>query len=164
MGVADSVAKSGGLPFAGAALGMHEQVHMTCHEGKFPNLLAQLSIHRLDLLLADEPASKKIGVRAFQPRLGLIEHELFCAPSQKELQGAFPGGAFTGRPCSFKGHGRRCASNSTTGSTNTTCSLASWEVRRQRSDERLRAGRRGIFTYPPSGQRPKPRFGVGSHW
>ena len=91
VGVADSVAKSVAYHLLEPALGMHEQVHMICHEGKFPELLAQLSIHRLDLLLADEPASKKIGVRAFNHALGSSSMSFFCAPSlKKELQGAFP--------------------------------------------------------------------------
>ncbi len=91
VGVADSVAKSVAYHLLEPALGIHEQVHMICHEGKFPELLAQLSIHRLDLLLADEPASKKIGVRAFNHALGSSSMSFFCAPSlKKELQGAFP--------------------------------------------------------------------------
>ncbi len=54
-------------------------------------LLAQLSIHRLDLLLADEPASKKIGVRAFNHALGSSSMSFSARRlSRKELQGAFP--------------------------------------------------------------------------
>ncbi|AYM95113.1 transcriptional activator NhaR [Acidovorax sp. 1608163] len=91
VGVADSVAKSVAYHLLEPALGMKEQVHMTCHEGKFPELLAQLSIHRLDLLLADEPASKKIGVKAFNHALGSSSMSFFCAPALKnELQGPFP--------------------------------------------------------------------------
>jgi LysR family transcriptional activator of nhaA len=91
VGVADSVAKSVAYHLLEPALGMKEQVHMTCHEGKFPELLAQLSIHRLDLLLADEPASKKIGVKAFNHALGSSSMSFFCAPTLKsELQGPFP--------------------------------------------------------------------------
>ncbi len=91
VGVADSVAKSVAYHLLEPALGIKEQVHMTCHEGKFPELLAQLSIHRLDLLLADEPASKKIGVKAFNHALGSSSMSFFCAPALKsELQGPFP--------------------------------------------------------------------------
>lgn len=91
VGVADSVAKSVAYHLLEPALGMQQQVHMTCHEGKFPELLAQLSIHRLDLLLADEPASKKIGVKAFNHALGSSCMSFFCSPHLKsQLQGAFP--------------------------------------------------------------------------
>jgi LysR family transcriptional activator of nhaA len=91
VGVADSVAKSVAYHLLEPALGMQQQVHMTCHEGKFPELLAQLSIHRLDLLLADEPASKKIGVKAFNHALGSSSMSFFCSPQLKsQLQGPFP--------------------------------------------------------------------------
>lgn len=91
VGVADSVAKSVAYHLLEPALGMQQQVHMTCHEGKFPELLAQLSIHRLDLLLADEPASKKIGVKAFNHALGASSMSFFCSPQLKsQLQGPFP--------------------------------------------------------------------------
>ncbi|BEU98111.1 transcriptional activator NhaR [Acidovorax sp. DW039] len=91
VGVADSVAKSVAYHLLEPALGMQQQVHMTCHEGKFPELLAQLSIHRLDLLLADEPASKKIGVKAFNHALGSSSMSFFCSPALKsQLQGPFP--------------------------------------------------------------------------
>ena len=70
VGVADSIAKSVAYHLLEPALGMPQRVHMTCHEGKFPELIAQLSLHRLDLVLADEPVSNKIGVKAFNHPLG----------------------------------------------------------------------------------------------
>ena len=44
VGVADSVAKSVAYHLLEPALGMPQRVHMTCHEGKFPELIAQLSL------------------------------------------------------------------------------------------------------------------------
>ena len=91
MGVADSIAKSVAYHLLEPALGMPEQVHMTCQEGKFPELIAQLSLHKLDLVLADEPVSKKIGVKAFNHPLGTSGMSFFCAPGLKtQLQGSFP--------------------------------------------------------------------------
>ncbi|RQO81026.1 transcriptional activator NhaR [Acidovorax sp. FJL06] len=91
VGVADSVAKSVAYRLLEPALGLAEQVHMTCHEGKFPELVAQLSLHRLDLVLADEPVSKKIGVKAFNHALGSSGMSFFCAPAlRRQLDGAFP--------------------------------------------------------------------------
>ena len=81
VGVADSVAKSVAYHLLEPALGLAEQVHMTCHEGKFPELVAQLSLNRLDLVLADEPVSKKIGVKAFNHGLGSSGMSFFCAPA-----------------------------------------------------------------------------------
>ncbi|MBB6561357.1 LysR family transcriptional activator of nhaA [Acidovorax soli] len=91
VGVADSVAKSVAYRLLEPALGLAEQVHMTCHEGKFPELVAQLSLHRLDLVLADEPVSKKIGVKAFNHALGSSGMSFFSAPAlRRQLDGAFP--------------------------------------------------------------------------
>ncbi|CAN7727721.1 transcriptional activator NhaR [Acidovorax sp. LjRoot118] len=91
VGVADSVAKSVAYHLLEPALGLAEQVHMTCHEGKFPELVAQLSLNRLDLVLADEPVSKKIGVKAFNHGLGTSSMSFFCAPAlRSQLQGPFP--------------------------------------------------------------------------
>jgi len=91
VGVADSVAKSVAYHLLEPALGLAEQVHMTCHEGKFSELVAQLSLNRLDLVLADEPVSKKIGVKAFNHALGTSAMSFFCAPAlRSQLQGPFP--------------------------------------------------------------------------
>ncbi|CAN7735206.1 transcriptional activator NhaR [Acidovorax sp.] len=91
VGVADSVAKSVAYHLLEPAMGLAEQVHMTCHEGKFPELVAQLSLNRLDLVLADEPVSKKIGVKAFNHGLGTSSMSFFCAPAlRSQLQGPFP--------------------------------------------------------------------------
>ncbi|BEP93809.1 transcriptional activator NhaR [Acidovorax sp. A79] len=91
VGVADSVAKSVAYRLLEPAMGLAEQVHMTCHEGKFPELVAQLSLNRLDLVLADEPVSKKIGVKAFNHGLGTSSMSFFCAPAlRSQLQGPFP--------------------------------------------------------------------------
>lgn len=91
VGIADSVAKSVAYHLLEPALGLAEPVHMICHEGKFPELVAQLSLHRLDLVLADEPVSNKIGVRAFNHPLGTSGMSFFCAPTLRDqLPGDFP--------------------------------------------------------------------------
>ena len=59
---------------------MVQRVHMSCQEGKFPELIAQLSVNKLDLVLADEPVSKKMGVKAFNHPLGASGMSFLCAP------------------------------------------------------------------------------------
>jgi LysR family transcriptional regulator, transcriptional activator of nhaA len=91
VGVADSVAKSVAYRLLEPALQMKEPVHMTCSEGKFQDLLAQLAVHRLDLVIADEPLSSRVSVKAFNHALGTSPMSFFCAPSlQGRLQGEFP--------------------------------------------------------------------------
>lgn len=93
VGVADSVAKSVAYHLLEPALGLDlaRPVHMVCREGKFPELIAQLSLNRLDLVLADEPVSKKIGVKAFNHQLGVSGMSFLCAPGlRQQLTGDFP--------------------------------------------------------------------------
>lgn len=91
VGVADSVTKSIAYRLLEPALAIAEPVRLVCHEGKFPDLLAQLALNRLDLVIADEPMSKRLNVKAFNHPLGRTAMSFFCAPSLKAgLKGTFP--------------------------------------------------------------------------
>jgi len=91
VGVADSVAKSVAYRLLEPALSVPEPVRLICSEGKFPDLLAQLALHRLDLVISDEPMSRRISVQAFNHALGSSSMSFFCAPVLKpRLQGEFP--------------------------------------------------------------------------
>ena len=91
VGVADSVAKSVAYRLLEPALSVPEPVKLICSEGKFSDLLAQLALHRLDLVIADEPMSRRISVKAFNHPLGSTTMSFFCAPRLKpRLQGGFP--------------------------------------------------------------------------
>ena len=66
-------------------------------------LLAQLALHRLDLVIADEPMSRRISVKAFNHPLGSTAMSFFCAPGLKsQLQGSFPG-CLNGAPLLIQG-------------------------------------------------------------
>ena len=91
VGVADSVTKSIAYRLLEPALAIAEPVRLVCSEGKFPDLLAQLALNRLDLVIADEPMSKRLNVKAFNHPLGRTAMSFFCAPQLKaQLKGAFP--------------------------------------------------------------------------
>jgi LysR family transcriptional regulator, transcriptional activator of nhaA len=91
VGVADSVQKSLAYHMLAPALAVPEPVRMVCHEGKFADLLAQLALHRLDLVLADEPLSRRVSVKAYNHALGSSPMTFFCAPVLKSrLKGKFP--------------------------------------------------------------------------
>jgi LysR family transcriptional activator of nhaA len=91
VGVADSVAKSVAYRLLEPALSVPEPVRLICSEGKFPELLSQLALHRLDLVIADEPMSKRMSIKAFNHPLGSTNMSFFCAPAlQAQLRGAFP--------------------------------------------------------------------------
>nr|WP_315466329.1 transcriptional activator NhaR [uncultured Rhodoferax sp.] len=91
VGVADSVTKSLAYRLLEPALTLDEPVRMICSEGKFPDLLAKLALNQLDLVIADEPMSKRMSVKAFNHALGSTPMSFFCAPTlRKTLKGDFP--------------------------------------------------------------------------
>ena len=91
VGVADSVAKSVAYRLLEPALNAPESVRLICGEGKFPELLSQLALNRLDLVIADEPMPKRVSVKAFNHALGSSVMTFFCAPKLKpSLNGKFP--------------------------------------------------------------------------
>jgi len=91
VGVADSVAKSVAYRLLEPAMALDVPVRLIGSEGKFPDLLAQLALHRLDLVIADEPLTRRISVKAFNHALGTSPMSFFCAPALKnQLQGKFP--------------------------------------------------------------------------
>ena len=91
VGIADSVAKSVAYRLLEPAMSIGEQVRLIGSEGKFPDLLAQMALHRLDLVIADEPLSRRISVKAFNHALGTTTMSFFCAPQiTATLKGAFP--------------------------------------------------------------------------
>jgi LysR family transcriptional activator of nhaA len=91
VGVADSVTKSLAYRLLEPALNLKDPVRMICSEGKFPDLLAKLALNQLDLVIADEPMSKRMSVKAFNHELGSTPMSFFCAPAlRKTLKGDFP--------------------------------------------------------------------------
>ncbi|MBT9596712.1 MAG: transcriptional activator NhaR [Vitreoscilla sp.] len=91
VGIADSVPKAVAYRLLEPALAVAEHVRLICHEGKFQDLLGQLAVHRLDLVIADEPMGRQISVKAFNHLLGSTEMSFFAAPSLKRsLEGEFP--------------------------------------------------------------------------
>ncbi|MDM0112033.1 transcriptional activator NhaR [Variovorax sp. J22R133] len=91
VGIADSVPKSIAYRLLEPALAIPEQVRLICHEGNFRDLLAQLSVHRLDIVIADEAMGKQTSVKAFNHTLGTTDMTFFMADSlKKTVKGAFP--------------------------------------------------------------------------
>jgi LysR family transcriptional regulator, transcriptional activator of nhaA len=91
VGVEDSVAKSVAYRLIEPALGIGQAVRMICVEGRFNDLMAQLALHQLDLVIADEPLTKRLSVAGFNHELGSSAMTFFCAPSlAPSLSGPFP--------------------------------------------------------------------------
>ena len=91
VGIADAVPKAIAYRLLEPALAVSAHVRLICHEGKFQDLLGQLAVHRLDLVIADEPMSRQVSVKAFNHLLGATEMSFFAAPALKRtLTGPFP--------------------------------------------------------------------------
>ena len=92
VGVADSVAKSVAYRLLEPALRVpNETVRLIGSEGKFPDLLAQLALHRLDLVIADEQLTRRISINAYNHHLGSSHVSFFAEPRLRaQLQGPFP--------------------------------------------------------------------------
>ncbi len=91
VGVADSVAKTVVYRLLEPALQLSEPVRMVCSEGTFAELLGLLALRRVDLVIADEPISRKVSVKAFNHPLGTSPMSFFATPALRAtLQGTFP--------------------------------------------------------------------------
>ena len=91
VGVADSVSKSVAYRLLEPALSMDQPVKLLASEGTFDDLLAQLALHRLDLVITDEPMPKRVSVKAFNHALGRSDMSFFCAPGLlPRIKGPFP--------------------------------------------------------------------------
>lgn len=91
VGVTDSVAKSVVYRLLEPALSVPQPVRLVCTEGKFPELLGQLGLNRIDLLLSEEPITSRFNIKAFNHALGSTAMSFFCAPALKAtLRGKFP--------------------------------------------------------------------------
>jgi len=85
VGIADQVPKAIAYRLLEPALDGPGPVRLICHEGKMQDLLAQLSVHRLDIVIADEPMAKQLSVKAFSHALGTTAMSFFAAPSLKGI-------------------------------------------------------------------------------
>lgn len=91
VGVSDSVSKSVAYRLLEPALSIGQPVKLFASEGKFDDLLAQLALHRLDLVIAGEPMPKRVSVKAFNHALGCSAVSFFAAPALlARIQGDFP--------------------------------------------------------------------------
>ena len=92
VGVIDSVPKSLAYLLLEPAMRLDEPVRMLCKEGKFTDLLADLSVQRLDIIISDRPMPTSVNVRGFNHLLGECGMGFFASPSlARGLKGSFPG-------------------------------------------------------------------------
>ena len=70
VGVTEVVPKSIAYRLLAPALQLPEPVRIVCREGAMDDLLAELAVHRVDLVIADGPIPPGVNVRGFNHQLG----------------------------------------------------------------------------------------------
>jgi LysR family transcriptional activator of nhaA len=72
-------------------LNLPDTVRLICHEAPLVDLLAELAVHKLDVVLADSPISPGMNVRAYNHALGESGISFFAVPKKAtKLRPDFP--------------------------------------------------------------------------
>jgi LysR family transcriptional activator of nhaA len=91
VGVVNVLPKSIAHRILKPALQMSEPVRMICREASLDTLLAELAIHRLDLVLADRKIPRTVSARGFSHKLGECGVSFFATQKWIDtLTGEFP--------------------------------------------------------------------------
>lgn len=91
VGVSDSVSKLIAYRLIEPALKLDESVRLVCREGRMATLLADLAIHKLDMIIADRPMPVNLNVRGYNHLLGESGLTVFGTHHlMSELSGRFP--------------------------------------------------------------------------
>ncbi len=72
------------------ALAVAPDVHLDCREGPMADLVAALALHRVDVVLADEPSGRDVRVRAYNHLLGESGMTFFGTTAASGLAEGFP--------------------------------------------------------------------------
>lgn len=73
------------------ALKLPQELSLTSREGPIDDILAELAVHKVDLVLSDTPVTNAFSVKAYNHLLGESEISCFAAPTLAEdLEPGFP--------------------------------------------------------------------------
>lgn len=105
VGIVHSIAKLISYRVLQPAVAAGSTVRLSCREGDLDELLADLAVHRLDLVLSDRRMPVNTGVRAYNHTLGDSAIAFFSRPSATErYQARFPA-SLDGAPMLMPGRG-----------------------------------------------------------
>ena len=91
VGIADVVPKTIAYRLLAPALSLPEPVRIICRESNLASLLAELALHRVDMVIADGPIPPGINVRGFNHVLGECGISFLAVPQlASALRGKFP--------------------------------------------------------------------------
>ena len=84
VGIADSVPKMVAYRLVQPSLERNEPIKLICREGRLATLLADLAVHRLDMVIADRPMPDHLNVRGYDHFLGESGISIFAAKTLAE--------------------------------------------------------------------------------
>ena len=91
VGVSDAVAKAVAYRLLEPALALPQTLRINCREGKLDVLLAELALHKLDIVITDSPMPPTVNVRGFNHQLGECGISFFATAALAQQYGeAFP--------------------------------------------------------------------------
>lgn len=90
VGITDVVPKAIAYRLLEPAERQVANLRLICREGKLDRLLAELALHRLDMVIADRPIPSNINVRGYSHKLGESEIAFFAGPGLGDASQAFP--------------------------------------------------------------------------
>lgn len=91
VGIGDVVPKSIAYRLLAPALQLPESVRIVCRENTTHSLLAELAVHRIDLVIADSPIPTGVNVRGYNHPLGDCGITFFATPTlARKLGKNFP--------------------------------------------------------------------------
>ena len=91
VGVADVVPKSIAYRLLAPSLTLEDPVRIVCRENNIDSLLAELALHKIDLVISDGPIPSDVNVRGYNHQLGECGISFFAIPElAKTLSDNFP--------------------------------------------------------------------------
>jgi LysR family transcriptional activator of nhaA len=91
VGLVDVVPKLVALKLLEPAGKLPERVRLICHEGKDEQLLAELALHKLDVVLTETPLRSSLSIKAYNHLLGECGVSFFGVEKlAQQLQSNFP--------------------------------------------------------------------------
>ncbi len=91
VGIVNSIAKLITHRILSPALASEDRTKIVCYENDFDSLLAQMSVHRLDIVISDRPIQPGLHVKAFNHLLGESSVSFFARKGfNKRVKVNFP--------------------------------------------------------------------------
>ena len=91
VGIVNSMPKLIAERIIAPALTAEEPIRVRCHEASLEQLLSELAVHKLDLVLSDQPVPDGLNLKAYNHRLGASGLSFFAQRRQaRRYRGRFP--------------------------------------------------------------------------